>query len=140
LFAKLRKCKFWLKQVAFFGHVISKGEISIDPSKIHDVLSWNTPTNVGDIQNFLGSAGYYQRFIEGFSKITKPMTELLEKDKKFKWTSTCEASFQKLKKRLTTGPVLVMPNMEKSFSIYCDASQQGLGCVLVQDCHVVAYS
>jgi hypothetical protein len=140
LFDKLRKCKFWLKQVAFFGHVISEGGISIDPSKIHDVLSWNTPMNVGDIHSFLGSTGYYQRFIEGFSKITKPMTELLEKDKKFKWTSTCEASFQKVKKRLTTGPVLVMPNMEKSFSIYCDASRQGLGCVLVQDCHVVAYS
>jgi hypothetical protein len=68
------------------------------------------------------------------------MTELLEKDNKFEWTSTCEASFQELKKRLTTAPILVMPDMEKPFSIYCDASGQGLGCVLMQDGHVVAYA
>jgi hypothetical protein len=68
------------------------------------------------------------------------MTELLEKDKKFKWTPACETSFQELKKRLTVAPVLVMPDMEKSFSIYCDASGQGLGCVLMQDDHVVAYA
>jgi hypothetical protein len=78
--------------------------------------------------------------IEGFSKISKPMTELLEKDKKFEWTPTCGASFQELKKRLMTSPILVMPDMEKSFSIYCDASGQGLGCVLMQDGHVVVYA
>jgi hypothetical protein len=100
----------------------------VDPSKVQDVLSWNVPMSVGDIQSFLGLAGYYRRFIEGFSKICKPMTELLEKDKKFKWTSACKASFQELKKRLTTAPILVMPDMEKSFSIYCDASGQGFGC------------
>jgi hypothetical protein len=98
-------------------------------------LSWNAPTSVGDIQSFLGLAGYYQRFIEGFSKISKHMTELLEKDKKFKWTSACEASFQELKKRLTTTPILVMPDVENSFSMYCDASGQGLGCVLMHDGH-----
>jgi hypothetical protein len=98
LYAKLSKCEFWLKQVAFLGHIISKGGISVDPSKIQDVLSWNAPTSVDEIWRFLGLAGYYRRFIEGFSKISKPMTELLEKDKKFKWTSACEASFQELKK------------------------------------------
>jgi hypothetical protein len=76
LYAKLSKCEFWLKQVDFLGHVISKGGISVDPSKIRDVLSWNVPVSVTDIQSFLGLAGYYWRFIEGFSKITKPMTEL----------------------------------------------------------------
>jgi hypothetical protein len=120
-----------MKQVAFLGHVISKGGISVDPSKVQDVLSWNAPMSVGDIQSFLGLAGYYRRFIEGFSKISKPITELLEKDKKFEWTSAYEAGFQKLKKRLTTAPILVMPDMEKSFSIFCDASGQGLGCVLM---------
>jgi hypothetical protein len=84
--------------------------------------------------------GYYQRFIEGFSKITKPMTKLLEKDKKFKWMLAYEVSFQELKKRLTTTLVLVMPDMEKSFSIYYDASGQGLGCVVMQDGHVVVYA
>jgi hypothetical protein len=129
-----------MKQVAFLGHVILKGGMSVDPSKVQDVLSWNAPTSVSDIRSFLGLAGYYRRFIEGFSKISMPMTELLKKDKKFKWISACEASFQELKKRLTTAPILVMPDMEKPFSIYCDASGQGLGCVLMQDSHVVAYA
>jgi hypothetical protein len=131
LYTKLSKCEFWLKQVAFLGHVVSKGGISVDPSKVQDVLSWKAPTSVSDIQSFLGLAEYYQKFIEGFSKISKPMTELLEKDKQFKWMPAYESSFQELKKRLTTAPVLVMPDMEKPFSIYCDASGQGLGCVLV---------
>jgi hypothetical protein len=115
-----------MKQVAFLGHVISKGGISVDPRKVQDVLSWNAPTSVGDIQIFLGLVGYYQRFIEGFLKISKPMTELLDKDKKFEWTPACEASFQELKKRLTTAPILVMPDVEKPFSIYSDAFGQGL--------------
>jgi hypothetical protein len=140
LYVKLSKCEFWMKQVAFLGHVISKGGISVDPSKVQDVLSWNAPTSVGNIRSFLGLVEYYRRFIKGFLRISKPMTELLEKDKKFEWTSTCEASFQELKKRLTTALILVMPDMEKPFSIYCDASGQGLGCVLMQDGHMVAYT
>jgi hypothetical protein len=129
-----------MKQVAFLGHVVSKGGISVDPSKVQDVLSWNTLTSVSDIRSFLGLAGYYRRFIEGFSKISKPMTELLEKDKKFEWMPACEASFQELKKRLMTAPILLMSDMEKPFSIYCDVSGQGLGCVLMQDGHMVAYA
>jgi hypothetical protein len=81
LYAKLSKCEFWLKQVAFLGHVISKGGISVDPNKVQDVLSWKAPTSVSDIHSILGLAGYYRSFIEGFSKISKPMTELLKKDK-----------------------------------------------------------
>jgi hypothetical protein len=88
----------------------------------------------------LGWAGYYIRFIKGFSKISNPMTEFLGKDKKFEWSVKCEASFQELKKWLTTAPVLVMPNIEKPFSVYCDTSGQGLGCVLMQNDHVVAYA
>jgi hypothetical protein len=129
-----------MKQVAFLGHVISKGGISVDRSKVQDVLSWNAHMSVSNIQSFWGLAVYYRRFIKGFSKISKPMIELLEKDKRFEWTSTCEASFQELKKRLITAPILVMPDMEKPFSIYCDASGQGLGCVLMQDGHVAAYA
>jgi hypothetical protein len=112
----------------------------VDPSNVQDVLSWKAPTSVSDIQSFLGLAGYYRRFIEGFLKISKPMTELLEKDKQFEWTPACEATFQELEKRLMTAPVLVMPDMEKPFSIYFDASGQGLGCVLMQDGRVVAYT
>jgi hypothetical protein len=104
------------------------------------VLSWKAPTSVGDIQSFLGLAGYYRIFIKGFLKISKPMTELLDKDKMFEWTSACEASFQELKKRLTIAPILVVPDMEKQFSIYCFVLGQELGCVLMQDSHVVAYA
>jgi hypothetical protein len=129
-----------LKEVLFLGHIISEGGISVDPSKVKDVFSWNTPQNVSDIRSFLGLAGYYRRFIEGFSKISKTMIELLAKGKTFEWTLGCKASFQKLKKRFTMTPVLTMPDMEKSFLIYCDASGHGLGCVLMQDDHIVAYA
>jgi hypothetical protein len=89
LYAKLSKCGFWLKQDSFLGHVISKGGISIDPSKVQDVLSWKLPTSVSDIQSFLVLVGYYQKFIERFLKISKLMAELLKKDKRFEWTPAC---------------------------------------------------
>jgi hypothetical protein len=87
-----------MKQVAFLRHIISKGGIYVDPSKVQNVLSWNVPTSVDDIRSFLVLAGYYQRFIKRFLKINKPMTELIEKDNKFEWTPACKASFQELKK------------------------------------------
>jgi hypothetical protein len=129
-----------LKEVLFLGHIISEGGISVDPSMVKDVLSWKTPQNVSDIRIFLGLIGYYRRFIEGFSKISKPMVELLAKGNTFEWTPMHEIRFQELKKRLTMAPVLTMPNMKKPFLIYCDTSGQGLGCVLMQDGHVVAYA
>jgi hypothetical protein len=95
---------------------------------------------VSEIRSFLGLVGYYWRFIEGFSKIVKPLTSLLEKDKKFEWSEVCQNSFDELRKRLTTAPVLAMPDVHKSFDIYCDASKQGLGCVLMQEGHVIAYA
>jgi len=140
LYAKLSKCEFWLEEVSFLGHIISKGGISVDPGKVKDVLQWKTPQNVGDIRSFLGLAGYYRRFIGGFSKIAKPLTKLLEKRAVFKWTSAQEDAFQELKHKLTSAPVLVMPDMHKEFSVYCDASGQGIGCVLMQDGHVIAYA
>ena len=86
-----------------------------------------------EIRSFLGLAGYYRRFIEGFSKIAKPMTELLKKNQKFLWMEACENSFNELKTRLTTAPVLTLPDIYRSFDIYCDASRRGIGCVLMQD-------
>jgi hypothetical protein len=93
---------------------------------------------VGEIRSFLGLAGYYRRFIEGFSKLDKPMTSLLEKNANFVWSNKCQANFEELKKRLTTAPVLVLPDLSKNFSIYCDVSRLGLGCVLMQEGRVVA--
>jgi hypothetical protein len=140
LYAKLSKCEFWLEEVSFLGHVITKGGIAVDPGRVRDVLNWKPPTTVSEIRSFLGLTGYYRRFIEGFSKIVKPLTSLLEKDKKYKWSEACHDSFEELRKRLTTAPVLTMPNIHKSFDIYCDASKQGLGCVLMQEGHVIAYA
>jgi hypothetical protein len=85
LYAKLSKCEFWLKEVSFLGHVITRGGIVVDPGKVRDVLNWEPPMTVSEIRSFLGLTGYYRRFIEGFSKIVKPLTSLLEKDKKFVW-------------------------------------------------------
>ncbi|WVZ50239.1 hypothetical protein U9M48_001513 [Paspalum notatum var. saurae] len=118
LYAKFSKCDFWIEEVKFLGHVISNGGIAVDQSKVSEVQNWKIPEDVKDIRSFLGLAGYYRRFIEGFSKIAKPMTALLEKNIKFQWTSACQKAFEELKKRLTTAPVLTFPDMHKSFSVY----------------------
>ena len=129
-----------MKEVGFLGHVISGEGIAVDPSKIQSVTEWLAPTSISEIRGFLGLAGYYWRFIENFSKIAKPIMELLKKDTKFKWTEECEASFQELKKRLTTAPVLILPDIRKEFQVYCDASRLGLESVLMQDGRVVSYA
>ncbi|WVZ96422.1 hypothetical protein U9M48_042060 [Paspalum notatum var. saurae] len=136
----LSKCDFWIEEVKFLGHVISNGGIAVDQSKVSEVQNWKIPEDVKGIRSFLGLAGYYRRFIEGFSKIAKPMTALLEKNIKFQWTSACQKAFEELKKRLTTAPVLTFPDMHKPFSVYCDASRLGLGCVLMQEGKVIAYA
>ena len=110
LYAKFNKCEFWLKEVGFLGRVISGEGIAVDPTKVVTVTNWVSPTTVGEIQSFLGLAGYCRRFIENFSKIAKHMTELLKKDTKFIWTEECEASFQELKKHLVTSPMLILPD------------------------------
>jgi hypothetical protein len=121
-----------LKEVSFLGHIITDGGIAVDPSKVRDVLNWSPPKNVPEIRSFLG--------LEGFSKIVKPLTTLLENGKEFELDEKCQASFEELKKRLTTAPVLIMPDIHKGFDVYCDASRQGLSCVLMQEGKVVAYA
>ncbi|WVZ75793.1 hypothetical protein U9M48_023824 [Paspalum notatum var. saurae] len=134
LYAKLSKCEFWLDQVPFLGHIVSKGGIMVDPSKISGAEV------VKEVRGFLGLAGYYRRFIESFSRIAKPMTSLLEKGVPFIWTKERQDAFDELKKRLTTAPMLTLPDLTKSFTMYCDASKEGLGCVLMQEGKVIAYA
>uniref|UniRef100_A0A2N9III7 Reverse transcriptase n=1 Tax=Fagus sylvatica TaxID=28930 RepID=A0A2N9III7_FAGSY len=140
LYAKLKKCEFWLESVAFLGHVISKDGILVDPKKVEAIVDWERPKDVREIRSFLGLAGYYRRFIEGFSKISLPMTRLTRKGTTFEWTTECEDSFQELKRRLTTAPVLTLPISSEEFAIYSDASRSGLGCVLMQNGKVIAYA
>jgi hypothetical protein len=97
------------------------------------------PANPTEVRSFLILAGYYRKFVEGFSSIARPMTQLLKKDKKFEWTDKCEASFQELKKRLVLAPILTMPDVTKDYDIYCDASKLELGSVLMQGSKVIAY-
>ncbi|KAK1678158.1 hypothetical protein QYE76_039006 [Lolium multiflorum] len=128
-----------IDQVEFLGHVISKDGIAVNPSKVAAVLEWEAPKTVKEIRGFLGMAGYYRRFIEGFSKIAGPMTKLLRKNTPFVWSEECEKSFQTLKEKLTTTPVLAVPEVGKDYTVYCDASKHGLGCVLMQDRKVISY-
>nr|AAT77831.1 putative pol polyprotein [Oryza sativa Japonica Group] len=136
LYAKLSKCEFWLSEVKFLGHVISAKGVAVDPEIVTAVTDWKQPKTVTQIRSFLGLAGYYQRFIENFSKIARPMTQLLKKEEKFVWSPQCEKAFQTLKERLVSSPVLILPDTHKDFMVYCDASRQGLGCVLMQEGHV----
>jgi hypothetical protein len=140
LYAKFSKCEFWLDQVPFLGHILSAEGVAVDPGKVKDILEWKPPTTIHLVRSFLGMAGYYRRFIPDFSKISKPITELLKNDVKFNWTPECNEAFEKLKKLLTTAPVLAQLDIEKSFDVYCDASGMGIICVLMQEGHVIAYA
>ena len=140
LYAKLKKCEFWLDRISFLGHVVTKDGISVDLGKVDAVANWRRPSTVTEIRSFLGLAGYYRQFIEGFSKFALPMTKLTQKGVKFEWSDECERSFQELKNRLVTAPVLTIPSGSRGFVVYSDASHQGLGCVLMQHEKVVAYA
>jgi len=140
LYAELSKCEFWMSKIQFLGHFISAPGISVDPSKVKVVLQLKCPKTVTEIRSFVGLAGYYRRFIEGFSKIVAPLAQLTRKEHPFTWTEQCERSFEVLKRRLTNALVLTIPDINHPFDVLCDASYQGLGCVLMQNKKVVAYA
>ena len=140
LYAKFSKCEFWLDSVAFLGHIVSDAGIAIDTQKIEAVKTWPRPMTPTEVRSFLGLAGYYRRFVEGFSSLSAPLTKLTQKAAKFQWTEACEHSFQELKDRLTSAPVLALPEGSEGYAVYCDASRVGLGCVLMQHGKVIAYA
>ena len=125
LYAKFCKCEFWLEKVSFLGYFVSKKGVTMDPAKIEAVRNWPKPKNVTEIRSFLGLAGYYRRFVKDFLKITRPMTNLMKKDKKFEWTKECEGAFQTLKERLTTAPISTLPDSTSEYLVYSDASKIG---------------
>ena len=140
LYAKFSNCEFWLSEVAFLGHVVSSKGITVDPAKIEAVMRWPKSTTVTEVRSFLGLAGYYRRFVQNFSKISSALTQQTKKSKPFAWTLACEQSFQELKKRLVTAPVLTVPDGSGNLVVYSDASGKGLGCVLMQKGKVIAYA
>ncbi|GJW55213.1 putative reverse transcriptase domain-containing protein [Tanacetum coccineum] len=140
LYAKFSKCEFWIPKVQFLGHVIDNKGIHVDPAKIESVKDWASPKTPTEIRQFLGLAGYYRRFIEGFSKIAKPMTKLTQKKVKFEWGDKQEAAFQLLKQKLCSAPILALPEGSEDFIAYCDASKKGLGAVLMQREKVISYA
>ncbi|GJV76410.1 putative reverse transcriptase domain-containing protein [Tanacetum coccineum] len=140
LYAKFSKCKFWLREVQFLGHVINGDGIHVDPSKIEVVKSWEAPRTPSKVHSFLGLAGYYRRFIENFSKIAKPLSILTQKSKTFALGEEQENAFQTLKDKLCNAPVLALLDGPEDFMVYCDASGLGLGYVLMQRGKVTAYA
>ncbi|GKA29928.1 putative nucleotidyltransferase, ribonuclease H [Tanacetum coccineum] len=140
LYAKFSKCEFWLQEVHFLGHVVNQSGIHVDPGKIEAVKNWKAPTTSSEIRSFFGLAGYYRRFIANFSKIAKPLTSLTQKNQKYVWGVEQEEAFQTLKNNLCDAPILSLPDGVEDFVVYCDASNQGLGCVLMQRNKVIAYA
>ncbi|GJY65127.1 putative reverse transcriptase domain-containing protein, partial [Tanacetum coccineum] len=140
LYAKFSKCEFWIPKVQFIGHVIDSVGIHVDLAKIESIKDWASPKTLTEIRQFLGHAGYYRRFIEGFSKIAKSMTKLTQKGIKFDWGEKEENAFQLIKQKLCSAPILDLPEGSKDFVVYCDASYKGLSAVLMQREKVIAYA
>ncbi|GJV07088.1 putative reverse transcriptase domain-containing protein [Tanacetum coccineum] len=140
LYAKFSKCDFWLESVQFLGHVINNKGVHVDPAKVEAIRNWSAPTTPKEVRQFLGLAGYYRRFIEGFSLISKPLTKLTQKNKKYEWGTEEDEAFQTLKHKLCSAPILALPEGTENFVVYCDALHKGYGAVLMQREKVIAYA
>ncbi|GKC46570.1 putative reverse transcriptase domain-containing protein, partial [Tanacetum coccineum] len=139
LYAKFSKCDFWLDSVQFLGHVLDHSGVHVDPTKIKAIKSWAAPMTPTEVRQFLRLAGYYQRFIEGFSLISKPLTKLTQ-NKKYEWGKEEEGAFQTLKQKLCGAPILALPEGTEDFLAYCNVSLKGYVAVLMQREKVIAYS
>lgn len=127
-----KKCHLCSPEVEFLGHVVSAEGVSTDPKKIEKVANWPVPTSKKEVQQFLGLANYYRRFVENFAKIAKPLHRLTEKTTKFEWSADCQAAFEHLRQKLVSAPILAFPDLEKPFILDTDASDMGIGAVLSQ--------
>lgn len=138
-FIKLSKCSFAQRQIKYLGHVISEQGVGTDPDKVSAIAQWPRPTSIKELRSFLGLAGYYRKFMKNFGPICRPLTDLLKKHSLFVWTVDHEESFTALKNALCTAPVLALPDFSKGFSIEADACGSGVGAVLMQDGHPLAF-
>ncbi|GJW38384.1 putative reverse transcriptase domain-containing protein [Tanacetum coccineum] len=140
LYAKFSKCDFWIHIVQFLGHLIDSQGLHVDTANNEAVKNWTSPTTPTEVRQFLGLVSYYRKFIEGFSKIAKPLTKLTQKNKSYIWGEEQELAFQLLKQKLCEAPILALLEGNDNFVVYCDASLQGLGAVLMQREKVIAYA
>jgi hypothetical protein len=136
---RLSKCSFAKPELSYLGHILTPNGVSNDPIKIRDVQAWPSSQSIKDIRSFLGLAGHYRRFVKNFGMIARPLTDLLKKGTLFLWTDICEEAFQLLKRSLVSAPVLALPNFNQPFAFETDASETGIGVVLQQDGHPIAY-
>ena len=139
LYVNGKKSEFFLQEIRYLGHIISKEGIKMDPEKLQVIAEWPQPRNLHELRSFIGMCAYYRKFIEKFSVIAGPLHDLTKKNVKYQWTSKEESAFQALKAKLMTQPLLQLPNLSKPFEVYCDACGDSLGAVLLQEGHPIAY-
>ena len=139
LYVNSKKSEFFFKEISYLGHIISKDAIRMDPYKLKIIQEWPQPLNLHELRSFIGMCSYYRRFIEKFSIKARPLHDLTKKKIKFQWTAKENEAFNELKKRLMSGPLLVLLDLKKTFEVHYDALGDSLGVVLCQEGHPIAY-
>ncbi|XP_043710099.1 uncharacterized mitochondrial protein AtMg00860-like [Telopea speciosissima] len=139
LYINLKKCSFMLPKVLFLGFIVSSKGVKADPKKVQSIIDWTIPKTITEVRSFHGLASFYRCFIEGFNTIMAPITECLEGKGKFEWTPTATKALTQIKKCMTEAPILRLPNFDIIFEVSTDASHVGIGGVLMQVGHPIAF-